>query len=229
VRSRVTATLAAAVATTAALAGCSDGDDGPDARDFAGSWDVQLVVGAVDADPAADPASFPGDTSFRERWVFEDCDEQTCTLRRPEGGLLLGDLDDVGFAFVDAGSVDDTLRFTGDATADAVARVDPEPPPEDGEVVGPVAPGDDEGEGDDGHGHEGEAEGGADAACYGTPAYRWDVHIEVDVVDGVLSGTVLRIPEELRTTVEGTGCFGIDLTLGLSGTPTDGSTDTPPG
>jgi hypothetical protein len=121
------------------------------------------------------------------------------------------------------------LRFTGDATADAVARVDPEPPPEDGEVVGPVAPGDDEGEGDDGHGHEGEAEGGADAACYGTPAYRWDVHIEVDVVDGVLSGTVLRIPEELRTTVEGTGCFGIDLTLGLSGTPTDGSTDTPPG
>jgi hypothetical protein len=204
----------------AALAGCG-GDDGPDARDFEGSWEVSLFVGAVRAEPGADPASFPGeDTAFRETWVFEECDEETCTLRRPEGGLLLGDLDDVAFAFVDSGTVDDTPRFTGEGTADAVARVDPEPPPEEDGVEGPVQ-GPDEDEDD--HGHEGEAEGSLDAACFGTLAYRWDVHIEVDVADGVLSGTVLRIPLEPRTTVDGTECFGIDLTLGLSCTPSDGS------
>ena len=131
------------------------------------------------------------------------------TASRPEGGLLLGDLDDVPFAFVDSGTVDDTPRFTGDGTADAVARVDPQPPPGE-DVEGPVP-------------------GALDAACFGSPAYRWEVHIEVDVADGVLSGTVLRIPEELRTTVDGTECFGIDLTLGLSGTPSDGSGDSAPG
>jgi hypothetical protein len=208
VRSRVTATLAAAVATTAALAGCGGGDDGPDARDFEGEWDVQMVVGAVEADPDAIVTVAAGDT-FRERWKFDACDEQTCSMHRPEGGLVLGDLGDVPFEFVDSGSIDDTPRFTGRATATAVERVDPEPPP---------------GEEDD---HADEAP--ADAACAGSAVERWEVTIELDVREGVLSGTVLRIPEELVATVGGTECFGIDLTLGLSGTPADGSTDIPPG
>jgi hypothetical protein len=219
-RPTVVPLVAAALAIglgTGALAGCGGGDDEPDARDFAGSWDVQLVVGAVDADPGVDPAALPGDTSFRETWVFEDCDREACTLRRPDGGLLLGDLDAVPFAFVDSGSIDDTARFTGEATAEAVARVDPAPPPDEG------------GTGEDDHGHEGEAEGGADAACYGSSAYRWSVHIEVDVTDGVLSGTVLRIPEQLRVTAGGIQCYGIDLTLGLSGIPADGQEQSAPG
>ena len=200
-RRLVAASLAATVASAVALVGCGGGDDGPDARDFEGSWDVQLVVGAVQADPEAIVTTAVGD-AVRERWEFEDCDEDACTLRRPEGGLVLGDLDGVPFEFVDSGSVDDTPRFTGRTTATAVPRVDPEPP----------------------HGEDGDP-----AACAESATVRWAVTIELDVQDDVLSGTVLRIPEALVEDVDGTQCFGIDLTLGLSGTPTDGSGDTAPG
>jgi len=199
----------AALATAAVLAACGGGDEGPDARDFAGSWDVQLVVGAVDADPEAITTVAVGDT-FRERWVFEACDEQTCSLRRPEGGLVLGDLDGMAFEFVDSGSVDDTPRFTGEGPATAVPRVDPAPPP---------------GEEDD-HDDQGPAD---DDVCAGSTVQRWEVTIEVDARDGVLSGTVLRIPEALVANVDGTQCFGVDLTLGLSGIPADGQEQPAPG
>lgn len=185
------------VLAAALLTSCGGGDERPDAGAFAGVWDVQLVVGAVDSDPEAPVADQPGDT-YRETWSFEDCDDHTCRLRRPEGGLVLGDLDGAAFGFIDSGSVDDTPRFTSVATASAVARLEPEPPP--GE--------------DDAHDEEGD-----DEACYGSDAYRWEVTIEVDVRDGVLSGTVLRIPESLAADVAGTRCFGTDLTIGLSGIP----------
>jgi hypothetical protein len=196
----------AALATAAVLAACGGGDDGPDARDFAGAWDVQLIVGAVDADPDATTTVAAGDT-FRERWVFEACDEETCSLRRPEGGLVLGDLDGLAFEFVDSGSVDDTPRFTGQGPAAAVPRVDPEPPP----------------------GEEDDHDDGDDDACTGSAAQRWEVTIELDVRDDVLSGTVLRIPEALVADVDGTQCFGVDLTLGLSGIPGDGQEERAPG
>ena len=196
----------AALATAAVLAGCGGGDDGPDARNFAGAWDVQLIVGAVDADPDATSTVAAGDT-FRERWVFEACDEETCSLRRPEGGLVLGDLDGLAFEFVDSGSVDDTPRFTGQGPAAAAPRVDPEPPP----------------------GEEDDHDAGDDDVCTGSAAQRWEVTIELDVRDDVLSGTVLRIPEALVADVDGTQCFGVDLTLGLSGIPGDGQEERAPG
>lgn len=207
-RRAVAAPLAAAAMTAGALAGCGGDDDGPDARDFEGEWDVQMVVGAVDADPEAIVTVAVGDT-FRERWTFDGCDERTCSLHRPEGGLVLGDLDDVPFEFVDSGSIDDTPRFTGRATATAVERVDPEPPPGEEEA------------------HDDEASEAA--SCAGSATERWAVTIEVDVRDGVLSGTVLRIPEALVEDVDGTQCFGTDLTLGLSGIPSAGSAEPPPG
>src|SRR5690606_24884641 len=85
------ALAAALAATCVGLAACGGGEDPPDARDFAGAWDVQLFVGDVQAHPDAVVTVARGDT-FRERWVFEDCDESRCTLRRPDGGLALGDL-----------------------------------------------------------------------------------------------------------------------------------------
>jgi hypothetical protein len=193
----------ATAAVVATLAGC--GDDAPsrpDAAAFEGAWDVSLVVGSVDADPGADPATLPGDTTYRERWVFEDCDEQGCLLRRPDGGLLLGDLDEVDFAFTEASTLDDQARFTGEGEAATIPR-----PAEAGEHA------DDAGEG------EGDVEVADDEHCVGSATRRWAVRIEVDVRDEVLSGTVLRRPEARQEVVEGLTCFGIDLTLGFSGVP----------
>lgn len=187
-----------AVLAAVLLAACGGGGgEAPDAAIFAGTWDVQLVVGAVVADPEAPVADQRGDT-YRETWVFEGCGQESCRLRRPEGGPALGDLDGAEFRFVDSGSIDDTPRFTAVSVASAVPRVEPEPPP--GE--------------EDEHGHD---EG--EEACYGSPAYRWEVTVEVDVREGVLSGTVLRIPDQLVAEVDGTTCFGTDLTFGLSGVP----------
>jgi hypothetical protein len=119
-RGLVAAAVVAVAAGAAAAWALRDGDDGaPSAASFEGAWDVSLVVGAVDADPGADPASFPGDATFRERWVFDDCDDATCTLHRPDGGLLLGDLDDVPFAFATLRGVDDAERFTGEGVGEA--------------------------------------------------------------------------------------------------------------
>lgn len=53
-----------------------------------------------------------------------------------------------------------------------------------------------------------------DAACRGAPAETWTIEVEVSMEDEVLVGSVLRIPDAL---VAG-DCFGLDLTLGLSGT-----------
>ena len=172
-------------------------DGGPTAEPFEGAWDVSLVVGAVDADPGADPASFPGDATFRERWVFEDCDDDTCTLRRPDGGLLLGDLDGVPFTFQSLRGVDDVERFAGEGTGS-----EPPPPAESDEPPDP---------------------------CAGTPARQWTVQIEVSVADRVLSGTVLRSPEARQYEVEGTTCYGLDLTLGFSGVPAASGSATPSG
>lgn len=98
----------------------ADADEpaGPDPAELEGTWDVSLVVGLVDADPAAD-LSVLTDATYRERWVFEACDEVGCTLRRPDGGLLLGDLDDVRVA-LGAGrglDADSDLRLVGESTA----------------------------------------------------------------------------------------------------------------
>jgi hypothetical protein len=190
---RAVAATLAAVLCGGAVAGCGGGeqeDAGPEPGQFEGAWDVTLVVGAVDADAGADPASFPGDASFRERWVFEDCNEAGCTLRRPDSGLLLGDLDGVDFE-LRADPIADEDRFRGE-----------------GEGADLVLPGDDDHEPD---------------PCAGTDARRWTVLVEVSVADRVLSGTVLRRP--LARTVEagGTTCYGIDLTLGLSGIPAVGA------
>jgi hypothetical protein len=171
--------------------------DGPSAEPFEGAWDVSLVVGAVDADPGADPASFPGDATFRERWVFEDCDDDSCTLRRPDGGLLLGDLDEVPFTFQSLRGVDDVERFAGEGTgAELPPPVESDEPPE---------------------------------PCVGTPAREWTVQIEVSVADRVLSGTVLRAPDARQLEVEGTTCYGLDLTLGFSGVPAASGSATPSG
>ena len=189
--------LAVAGVVLVAVVGCGDdGEPAPDASAFEGAWDVSMVIGSVDADPGADPASFPGDTTFRERWEFEDCDADGCTLRRPEGGLLLGDLDDVAFAYTETTELDDRRRFTGTGEAAAVPR--------------PV----DEG----GHDEEG-PEVADDQHCATSGTRRWTVQIEVDERDEVLSGTVLRTPLERQEVVDGLTCFGLDLTIGFSGTP----------
>lgn len=194
---RLAMLVAGALAVTS-VGGCGDpGDPTPDATAYEGEWDVSLVAGAVDADPGADPASFPGDATYRERWVFDGCDEDRCTLRRPEGGLLLGDLDGVELEFSTPTELDDVPRFTGTALAAAVPR--------------PA-----EAEGDE---HEGEVDVADDQHCAGSPTHRWAVTIEVDVRDRVLSGTVLRRPESRQEDVGGLRCFGVDLTLGFSGVP----------
>lgn len=93
-------------------------DDGPelaDPADLAGRWDVSLVIGFVDADPDAD-IGFSTDATYRETWVFDACDEEGCTLSRPDGGLLFGDLDGVRVERGDGSGLDDDsgLRFTGE-------------------------------------------------------------------------------------------------------------------
>lgn len=106
----------------ALLAGCGgDGEapQGPDPGELEGAWDVSLVVGRVDALPGADDLAFPDDATYRERWVFEGCDDEGCTLRRPDGGFIFGDLDAVR---VELGAglgldADDDLRLVGEGEA----------------------------------------------------------------------------------------------------------------
>jgi hypothetical protein len=52
--------------------------------------------------------------------------------------------------------------------------------------------------------------------CAGTATKRWTVTVELSRDDDVVVGSVFRVPEAL---VEG-DCFGLDLTLGFSGTAT---------
>jgi len=88
------------LAATVLLAACGDdaGDDGA-----SGTYDVVLVVGAAVADEAADPAGFPGEGStFEERWTL-DCDDRGCVLGRPDGGALLGTLDDLELVETETG------------------------------------------------------------------------------------------------------------------------------
>jgi hypothetical protein len=49
----------------------------------------------------------------------------------------------------------------------------------------------------------------------GTAAERWTVQVELTVHEDAIVGSVFRIPDAL---VDG-DCFGLDLTLGFSGTP----------
>lgn len=120
VRAVVAPAVALAVLLALLLAGCGgdgDGDapEGPDPTELEGAWDVSLVVGLVDAPPGADP-SFAVDATYRERWVFEGCDAEGCTLRRPDGGFLFGDLDAVPIG-LGAGlglDPDDGLRLVGE-------------------------------------------------------------------------------------------------------------------
>lgn len=51
--------------------------------------------------------------------------------------------------------------------------------------------------------------------CEGTPAETFTVTVEVTLRDHILVGSVFRIPDAL---VSG-DCYGLDLTLGLSGSP----------
>jgi hypothetical protein len=52
--------------------------------------------------------------------------------------------------------------------------------------------------------------------CAGTATERWTVTVELSRDEDVVVGSVFRVPEAL---VEG-DCFGLDLTLGFSGTAT---------
>lgn len=169
-------------AASVALVGCSSGDDPTDPADLAGSWAVTLVVGAADADPGAPEGLIPGleagEATFVEHWRFESCDASGCTLRRPDGGVLLGDLDGVRLELDP-----DTDRFVGDAAAT-------NPPP----IEDPTP-------------------------CDTAPTQAWAVSVDLGVADEVLSGAVQRVAEEQRVDVEGETCFGIGLSLGLSGTP----------
>lgn len=190
-RWRVVVLMTLATALMASSACSSGGDDRPEVAEYAGDWDVSLVVGNVDADPDADPATFPGNDTFREHWIIEDCDDEACTLSRPDGGFLLGDLDGIRLEYTTAGALEgDDMRFVGVGDARPLAVVDPESEPD---------------------------------PCAGSAAQRWSVRIEVDVRDSVLSGTVIRTPEALRSDVEATTCFGLDITLGFSGTPRAGA------
>jgi hypothetical protein len=206
--------LAAGVVLSGVLGGCSDSDGGLDPAEFAGEWEVSMVVGGVDADPGADPATFPGDATFREHWVIDSCDDTSCVLHRPDGGLLLGDLDDVRFELTAGGVGDDEERFVAEGDASAVPRGGGHPEPGEGEEHGDGEEGGEAEEADDHDDQESATE-----ACIGSPAQRWSVRIEVGVRDEVLSGTVIRTPETLRTQVGDTSCFGLDLTIGFSGVP----------
>lgn len=53
--------------------------------------------------------------------------------------------------------------------------------------------------------------------CTGAASERWTVQVDVSHDGDVLSGSVVRTPDELRDTGAGPDCFGVDLTLGLSG------------
>lgn len=172
-----------ALAVVAVVAGCRDGDQAPpDPIDLTGSWDVTLVIGAADADPDAPdglvPGLEPGEATFVEHWRFDGCDASGCTLRRPDGGILLGDLDGLRLTLDP-----ETDRFVGEGEA-----ANP-PPIEDA------------------------------TGCDSASTQRWTVTVDLGVTDDVLSGAVQRSPEALRADVEGETCFGIGLSLGLSGIP----------
>jgi len=53
--------------------------------------------------------------------------------------------------------------------------------------------------------------------CDVTPAHTWTVRVDVSLVGDVLHGSVIRIPDELLSSVPEMDCYGVDLTLGLSG------------
>jgi hypothetical protein len=53
--------------------------------------------------------------------------------------------------------------------------------------------------------------------CTGAASERWTVQVDVSHEGDVLSGSVVRTPDELRDTAAGPDCYGVDLTLGLSG------------
>jgi hypothetical protein len=53
--------------------------------------------------------------------------------------------------------------------------------------------------------------------CDGTPAETWTVRVDVSVTGDVLNGSVIRTPDELASSVPEAECYGVDLTLGLSG------------
>jgi hypothetical protein len=117
---------AVAAAVALGLAACSGGgDDGgsarpdaPDPQAMTGDWDVSLAIGTISADGDIPQALLPDeDFNYMEHWAFDDCDAHGCTLHRPEGGVLLGDLDDVTLT-LDEDEGDLT------ATVDAAAPVD---------------------------------------------------------------------------------------------------------
>lgn len=170
----MTRLLAAAIAA-AVVAGACGGDD----DDATGRYDVVLVVGAAVTDESADPTAFPGEGStFEERWHL-DCDGDTCTLGRPDGGAVLGTLDGLVLTRVPG----DEPTWRGEAD-----DVEPEPSPEE------------------------------PSPCAGTPAETWTVEVEVTLSDDLLVGSVFRQPEALLAG----DCFGLDLTLGLSGVRREG-------
>ena len=164
--------------------GCSGDDDELDLAAFDGSYTVTMVVGAAEVDDSAHPAALvePGD-SFTEQWEL-DCTRSDCTLLRPEGGVVLGDLDGLPLTPATV-SIEDGDSY--DTLVGEVEGVQAEP-----DVVEP-------------------------GPCAGTAAERWTVHVELAEADGVLSGSVIRTPESLLVAAGDTECFGVDLTLGLSG------------
>jgi hypothetical protein len=113
--------LGSAAVVLLLVAACSGGGDdgsGPpggvtDPHDLTGDWDVSLAIGTIDADADIPQALLPDrDFDYMEHWAFDGCDDDGCTLHRPDGGILLGDLDDVAL----------TLDpVSGDLTADAEA------------------------------------------------------------------------------------------------------------
>ncbi len=179
---------AAAVAALIAVGLVACGDDGDAAppvepADFAGEWTVSLSVGRVHADPGAEVAAFPDGGLFRETWVIDAWDDTGCTLRRPDGGFVFGDLDGLRLELGDVESLaGDAGRLVGEGSAAAVPDpVDPQP-------------------------------------CDSTPAQRWTVRVEIGVQDDVLSGSAFRTPDVLVSEADGRPCYGLDLTLGFSGT-----------
>jgi hypothetical protein len=97
-----------------------------DPAELEGTWTVSLVIGSVDAEPGAEVA-FPTDASYVETWVFDDCDDVGCTLRRPDGGFLFGDLDGLRVERGDGTGLDggSELRFLGDGHGAEALGVDP--------------------------------------------------------------------------------------------------------
>jgi hypothetical protein len=165
-----------------ALAACGDDDGGADVEAYGGEYTVTMVVGASASDDDADPALLPAvRTSYTERWVLA-CDSDSCVLRRPEGGAVLGDLDGLELAFPAPGPGEPAEALTGTA-----AGVRPEPAVEEPDP------------------------------CDGTPAETWTVRVDVSVAGDVLNGSVIRTPDELASSVPEAECYGVDLTLGLSG------------